>query len=79
MELNTWEASSRSASQEIPNILQNPKVHCSVSKSPPMVPILSQINPVHNIPSYLCKIRLNIILGNRGSTVFSKTLGSTSR
>jgi hypothetical protein len=27
------------------------------SKSPPLVPILSQINPIHTIPSYLSKIQ----------------------
>jgi hypothetical protein len=49
--------------QELPSILWNPKVHHLVHKSPPMVPTLSQIDPVHTIPSYLSnnKIYFNIV------------------
>ena len=58
----SWEANWFSSSQEITRILWNPKVHHHVYNSPPSVPILRQINPVHASPSYFLKIHFNMIL-----------------
>ena len=55
------EASWFAASQEIPRIWRNPKVHYRNHKRPPPVAILGQPNPVHIPTSHLLEIHPNII------------------
>ena len=57
----SWEANWFAASQEIPRILWNPKVHYRTHKHPPPVPNLCQPNPVHIPTSHLLEIHPNII------------------
>ena len=57
----SWEANWFAASQEIPHISRNPKVHYRTHKRPPPVSILGQSNPVHIPTSHLLEIRPNII------------------
>jgi len=50
------------ASQEILQILLNLKVHYHNYGCLPPVSVVSQINPIHALPSYILKIHFNIIL-----------------
>ena len=56
----SWEANWFAASQEIPRISLNPKVHYRTHKRPPPVSILSQPNQVHIPTSHLLEIHPNI-------------------
>jgi hypothetical protein len=63
------EAANCATIQKIPSkYLRNTKIHHRVHKSPPLACILSQIDPLHTIPSYLSKIYFNIV---RPSTSWS--------
>ena len=57
----SWEANWFAASQEIPRISRNPKVHYRTHKRTPPVSILGQPNPVHIPTSHLLEIHPNII------------------
>ena len=56
------EADSSSTDQEIPCIFYNLKLHYFNHNSSPLVPVLSQINPVHVLTSNFFMIHFNIIL-----------------
>jgi hypothetical protein len=59
---SSWEAISHSASQEIPLLLWNRKAYYRVHSSPPLVPILIHMSPVHIYRTHFLNILSNIIL-----------------
>jgi len=52
----SWKANGSLANQETPWILWNSEVHYHVHKSPLIVPIQSQMNPVNALPSFFLKM-----------------------
>ena len=61
VQIPSWEANWFAASQEIPRISWNPKVHYRTHKRPPPVSILGQPNPIHKPTSHLLEIHSNTI------------------
>ena len=68
----SWEANWFAASQKIPRISRNPKVHYRTHKRPPPVSILGQPNPVHIPTSHLLEIHPNIIHPSTPRSHFTK-------
>jgi len=62
MDQSPGEANSHPPNQEIPCILWNLGIYNYVHEKLPLVPVLSQINPVHTLSTYFPKIYSNIIL-----------------
>ena len=58
----SWKADGFSASQEMSQILRNSKLYYCVYNSPYLLPILSQINPVHTLTASFFNTHFNIIL-----------------
>jgi hypothetical protein len=58
--LTPWNSVLPVINKEIPYLLWNLKVH----KGLPLVPILSQMHPVHKFPNYFPNIHSNIILSS---------------
>ena len=61
MQSPSWEANWFAASQEIPRISRNPKVHYRTHKRPPSISILGPPSPIHILASHLLEIHHNIM------------------
>jgi hypothetical protein len=71
---SSWEANSHLTSREITSFLRNPEVPYCVHSIPPLVPNLSQMNPVYIFPPYFPKIHSDMIfLPTPTSTEWSLT------
>jgi hypothetical protein len=55
------EAAGCAATQELLSMLWSPKFLYRIHKSPPLVPMLNQINPLHITTSYPSKTNSNVI------------------
>jgi hypothetical protein len=63
MELSpSWEDINCAATEEVPSILWRPKVHYRVDESHRLVPIMSQIHPVHTATPYFSTAHFNSVL-----------------
>jgi hypothetical protein len=71
MEHSPSETSSHSTTQEILHLLGKLKVHYHVHESQSLVPILSQMNPVHKFPPYFPKTHSNIFSSTPRSSKWS--------
>ena len=78
LQIPSWAANWFAASQEIPRISRNPKVHYRTHKRPPPVPILDQPNPTswRSIIILSTHLRLGIPSGLLPSGFPTKTLYS---
>ena len=65
----SWEANRFSASQDIPHILCNSKVHCRSHKHP-FGRILRHIQPVHPFTTHFLKIHLSVDKKNQLDVTF---------
>jgi hypothetical protein len=55
------ETNSLQNGHKIPRVFWKPVVHYPTHTSPSMVPILSQMNPTHDLKHYFFQIHFNII------------------
>jgi len=58
---SSWEVNSHSRYEQISRLLWNPKDYYRVHKKPPLLPILSQTNPVNILISSFLKIHFNTL------------------
>jgi hypothetical protein len=58
MEQTSWEAIIIQSVKNSPSFMEPPKIRCRVHNSPPLVRIMSQMNPVHTLQPHFPKIHV---------------------
>ena len=56
---STWQDISRSVTQYINRLLRNPEIYVHVHKNTRLDPVRSQMNPLHNVTTYLKSISVS--------------------
>jgi len=61
-QISSWDSNRRLLSQKNPHLLWKPMIRHGIHNSPSLETILSHMDPVHNLQTYVSKHNFDIIL-----------------